>query len=89
MPETETVVDEPKVDKKAQAEVDKKAADADREAKVKAAVQAKQDAVDVETFLSFHRGEALLRGGNGSFDPVAYADRQAKLAELDADTEKG
>lgn len=88
MSEPQVVADEPKVDKKAQAEVDKKAAEADKEAKVKAAEQAKQDAVDVETFLSFHRGEKVLRGGDGSFDPVTYAARQVELAKLAADAGK-
>lgn len=84
----DTVADEPKVDKKAQAEVDKKQAEADKAAQVKAAEQAKQDDADIETFLAFHRGERLLRGGTGSFDPVAYAASKAELAASPDETEQ-
>ena len=63
---------------KREAEAEKKAAEE----------QAKQDEADVETFLSAHRGEALLRGQNhGSFDLESYVAACEAEAEAKADAE--
>jgi hypothetical protein len=81
MSETQSDVetDEPKVDKKQRAEVDKERAEANKKAVEEAEEQAERDAADIETFLSFHRGEKVLRGENGSFDHAAYqAERDAE-----------
>jgi hypothetical protein len=62
--------------KESQAEVTKRDADAGK--------QAERDAADVEVFHAFRRGEALLRGENGSFDPVAYeAAEQARREQAE------
>lgn len=68
-----------KTDPKADADAKK----ADAEAAKAAEEQAKQDEADVETFASFHRGEALVRGSSGAFDLPAFL--AAREAAKDAD----
>jgi hypothetical protein len=59
----------------------KKAADAEAKA---AEEQAKQDDADIETFLSFHRGEALARDERGLLDLSAFiATREADKEEAE------
>jgi hypothetical protein len=67
-------------------EREKEAAEqAEREAQ-EAAAQSERDAGDVETFLSAHRGEQLLRGPGGSFDHAAYtAARERERVENEQD----
>jgi hypothetical protein len=82
MPETAE-----KTDPKADADAKK----ADAEAAKKAEEQAKQDEADVETFASFHRGEALVRGEVGSLDLPRFLEQRkaAKEAEeADKDDKK-
>jgi hypothetical protein len=58
----------------------KKAADAEAKA---AEERAKQNDADIETFLSFHRGEALVRV-NGHVDLAAFiAAREADKKEAE------
>ncbi|HEX4394183.1 MAG TPA: hypothetical protein VH084_21985 [Mycobacterium sp.] len=61
--------------------VDTKKAEA--EAAKEAEEQAKQNEADLETFASFHRGEALARGEGGSLDLPAFL--AAREAAKDAD----
>lgn len=76
MPETTEKQDTAKADAKA------------KEDAKKAEEQAKQNDADVETFLSFHRGEALVRE-NYHVDLPAFLEAREAAAEAEkADSEK-
>jgi hypothetical protein len=57
-----------------------------KEAAKAAEEQAKQNEADLDTFASFHRGEALARGEGGSLDLPAFL--AAREAEKDAAKDK-
>lgn len=53
--------------------------------------QGEQDDADIEAFLAAQRGERLLRGGDGSYDHVAFAalQREERLAKAREDAGDG
>jgi hypothetical protein len=85
--DTKTTEDKPvetAEERKERLEAEKEAAAEAKERAAAAEEKAKQDAIDIETFWSYHRGDLLVRDSRGCLDlNVAHAEYLAKKAEAE------